>query len=114
MLMIRVLDDELDGGQRRLLIRTDEYSDRDMEALMTEREREAARLGMEALDQALMALGRRPVDQNPDFRLADPVVGDLPNVVLDSPGAAPLRFVFGPDLECVGRPLLRGRPIESI
>jgi hypothetical protein len=67
--------------------------------MINDQEREAARLGLQALDRALMALGRRPVDQNPDFRLAEPVVGDLPNAVLEKRGAAPLRFVFGSDLD---------------
>ncbi len=61
--------------------------------------REAARLGMEALDQVLLALGQQPVHENPQFHVADPVVGDLPNVVLEKPAAAPLRFVFGQDLD---------------
>lgn len=62
-------------------------------------EREASRLGANALDQALISLGRRPVSDNPDFRVTDPVLGDLPTVILDKPGAAPFRFVFGRDLD---------------
>lgn len=63
------------------------------------REHEAARVGMEVLDQVLVAFGEQPVHANPQFHVADPVVGDLPNVVLEKPGAAPLRFVFGQDLD---------------
>jgi hypothetical protein len=66
---------------------------------MSDRERKAARLGMEALDGALVDLGYLPVGENPDVRMADPVVGDLPNAVLEKPGSAPLRFVFGRDLD---------------
>ena len=66
---------------------------------MTEAEREAALLGMAALDGALRALGRPPVEANPDLRFVDPVVGDLPNAVLERVGAAPFRFVFGLDLD---------------
>jgi hypothetical protein len=67
--------------------------------MTNDHEQEAARLGMQALDGALVALGQRPVSQNPDFRLSSPVVGELPNVVLEKHGAAPLRFVLGPDLD---------------
>lgn len=66
---------------------------------MTGQEREAARLGMEALDQALIGLGRPPVEENPDFRMSEPVRGDLPNAVLDKLGVAPIRLIFGPDLD---------------
>src|SRR5690242_18320847 len=66
---------------------------------MTDWEREAARLGTQALDRALIALGQRPTAENPDFRVADPIVGDLPNTVLDKPGVASLRFIFGRELD---------------
>lgn len=62
---------------------------------MNDQEREAARLGIEALDRALADLGRPPVGDNPDLHMAPPVVGDIPTAVMDKPGGAPLRFVFG-------------------
>ena len=67
--------------------------------VINDQEREAARLGMRALDQAVISLGHRPVLENPDFRVTDPVVGDLPTTVLKKPGVAPFRFIFGPDLD---------------
>jgi hypothetical protein len=67
--------------------------------VLSDRERQAARLGEEALDRALVALGHRPALDNPDFRLAEPIALDIPNAVLEKPGAAPLRFVFGPTLD---------------
>jgi hypothetical protein len=67
--------------------------------VINDQEREAARLGMRLLDQALISLGCRPVSENPDFRSTDPVVGDLPTAVLDKPGVAPFRFIFGRDLD---------------
>lgn len=67
--------------------------------MINDQEREAARLGMQALDQALISLGHRPVLENRDFRVADAVVGDLPTTVLEKPGVAPFRFIFGPDLD---------------
>jgi hypothetical protein len=66
---------------------------------MSDQEREAARLGMRVLDNALIALGHRPALENPDFRAAEPVVGDLPNIVLEKAGVAPLRFIFGQQLD---------------
>jgi hypothetical protein len=66
---------------------------------MSDQEREAARLGMRLLDDALIALGHRPVLENPDFRVAEPVVGDLPNAVLEKPGVAPMRFIFGQQVD---------------
>jgi hypothetical protein len=67
--------------------------------MISDQERETARLGTQLLDRALVALGRRPAVENEDFRAADPVVGDLPNTVLEKPGVAPLRFIFGPQLD---------------
>ena len=67
--------------------------------MINDLEREAERLGRQALDGALIALGRQPLDRNPDFLDGDPVTGDIPNVVLHVPGIAPLRFIFGPDLD---------------
>jgi|tagenome__1003787_1003787.scaffolds.fasta_scaffold20971927_4 hypothetical protein len=66
---------------------------------MSDQEREATRLGMHILDRALIALGHKPALENPDFRAAEPVVGDLPNIVLEKAGVAPLRFIFGPQLD---------------
>lgn len=67
--------------------------------MMSDQEQESARLGMLALDQALVAVGQQAVDQNPDFHFAEPVLGAIPNVALQKPGVAPLRFVFGLDLD---------------
>lgn len=67
--------------------------------MSNEQEREAARLGMHALDEALISLGLRPVPDNPDFRVTDPVVGDVPTTILHKPGVAPFRFVFGRELD---------------
>jgi hypothetical protein len=66
---------------------------------MNDQEREAARLGMSALDAALVALDQRPVAQNPDFRFAEPVIGDIPHIVLEKAGVAPVQFIFGRDLD---------------
>jgi hypothetical protein len=63
--------------------------------MINDQEREAARLGMQLLDQALISLGQRPLVDNPDFRATDPVVGDLPTRVLEKRGVAPFRFNFG-------------------
>lgn len=54
--------------------------------------------------------------ENPDFRPTDPVVGDLPTVVLEKWEVAPLRFVLGrvPDVwggpfsEVVCAPIMEG------
>jgi hypothetical protein len=62
---------------------------------MIDREREAARIGLEALDEVLVAHGEDPVHRSSNFHETVPVKGDIPNVVLEKPGAAPLRFVFG-------------------
>lgn len=67
--------------------------------MMNDEEREAGRLGMQILDQALVSLGQKPALANPDFRVTEPVVGDIPTTVLEKPGAAPFRFVFGRDLD---------------
>jgi hypothetical protein len=66
---------------------------------MNDREREAARLGMVALDASLVELGYPPVGDSPDVRMADPVILDIPNAVIEKPGCAPLRLIFGPDLD---------------
>jgi hypothetical protein len=65
--------------------------------MLGDRDREAARLYMQVLDQALISLGRRPVSDNPDFRVTEPLVLDVPTTVLEKPGVAPLRFMFWPD-----------------
>jgi len=67
--------------------------------MMNEQERSAARLGIEALNAALVALGYLPMGSNSHVRLADPVVGDIPNAVVEKPGAPPWRLVFGRDLD---------------
>ena len=67
--------------------------------MLTDREKEAARLGMEVLDQVLVTLGGQPVLANPDFRVGKQVLGETPNFVLEKPGAAPLRFVLGQELD---------------
>lgn len=66
---------------------------------MNDKEKEAARLGMEALDGALVDLGYPPLGENPHVRMVDPVVLDFPNAVVEKPGCAPLLFVFGPYLD---------------
>lgn len=66
---------------------------------MNDRERVLVELGIGALNASLTALGYPPVGASRDVRMADPVVGDIPNAVVDKPGAAPLRFLFGRDLD---------------
>ena len=66
---------------------------------MNDREREAARLGIAALNGSLVELGYAPVEDSPDVRMADPVILDIPNAVVEKAGCAPLRLVFGPDLD---------------
>jgi hypothetical protein len=66
---------------------------------VNDEEREAARLGMQILDQALVSLGQKPALESPDFRVTEPVVGDIPTTVLERRGVAPFRFVFGRDLD---------------
>ena len=68
--------------------------------MLSDREREAASLGMQILDQALISLGQHPLGENPDFRITDEFVrGDTPNAVLERPGVAPFRFLFGAEIE---------------
>ncbi|WP_240643939.1 TfoX/Sxy family protein [Antribacter gilvus] len=66
---------------------------------MTPEEREATRLGAEALDRALVALGRRPAAENPDFRAGEPLAGIFPTLLLEKPGVAPLTLVLAPYLD---------------
>jgi hypothetical protein len=66
---------------------------------MNDREREAARLGIAALNGSLIELGFASVGDSSDVRLADPVILDIPNAVVEKPGCAPLRLIFGPDLD---------------
>lgn len=66
---------------------------------MNDQELAFARLGLEALNSSLAELGYLPIGQNPDVRLADPIVGDITNAVVEKPGVAPFRFVFGRDLD---------------
>jgi hypothetical protein len=67
--------------------------------MVNDEEREAARLGMRILDQALISLGQKPMLESQDFRVTEPVVGDIPTTVLEKSGVAPFRFVFGRDLD---------------
>lgn len=66
---------------------------------MNDQERVLAELGIEALNASLAGLGYPPVGTNPDVRMAQPAVGDIPNAVVDKPGVAPLRLVFGRELD---------------
>jgi hypothetical protein len=66
---------------------------------LSDREKEAARLGMEAFDRALVDLGYPAVGENPHVRMGDPLHELLPTLVVDKPGCAPLKFVFGPYLD---------------
>lgn len=65
---------------------------------MNERERALAALGVDALNASLAGLGYPVITSSSDVRMAEPVVGDIPNAVVDRPGIAPLRIVFGRDL----------------
>jgi hypothetical protein len=67
--------------------------------MLSDREKEAARLGMAALDAALVDLGCPPLGENPHVRMVDPVVLDIPNAVVEKPGCAPMLFVFAPHLD---------------
>jgi len=42
--------------------------------MMNDQQHEAARLDRQILDEVLIALGRRPVVENPDFQEGDPVL----------------------------------------
>ncbi len=75
------------------------FADTESIVVMNDQEREAARLGIEALDGALVALGYPPIGENPHVRMTAPVIGDIPNAIVEKPGTAPLRFVFGRDLD---------------
>ena len=66
---------------------------------MNDRERFLAELGIEALNASLAMLGHQPIEENPNVHMVDPVVGEIPNVVVEKPGVAPLRFLFGRDLD---------------
>jgi hypothetical protein len=66
---------------------------------MSDLEREARRVGLRALDDALIALGASPLRENSDFRATDPDVGGIPAIVLDRSGVAPFRFTLGLDLD---------------
>lgn len=66
---------------------------------MNEQERVSAARGIDACNASLAGLGYPPIGANPDVRMADPVVGDIPSAVVDRPGVAPLRLVFGRDLD---------------
>ena len=66
---------------------------------MNATERYLAELGIQALNGSLVRLGYPPVGESLDVRMADPVVGDIPNAIVEKPGVAPFRFVFGRDLD---------------
>ncbi|MEO3939434.1 hypothetical protein V3N99_22230 (plasmid) [Dermatophilaceae bacterium Soc4.6] len=66
---------------------------------MTDHELALAELGIEALNASLAGLGYPPVGVSPDVRMADPIVGEIPNAVVERLGVAPLRLVFGRDLD---------------
>ncbi|GEN78512.1 hypothetical protein AFE02nite_02460 [Actinotalea fermentans] len=59
----------------------------------------AARLGIEALNASLVRLGYPPVGKNADVRMVDPFLGVIPNAVIERPGVAPLRLLFGLELD---------------
>jgi len=65
---------------------------------MDERERALAAMGVDALNASLAGLGYPLIVSSSDVRMAEPVVGDIPNAVVERPGVAPLRIVFGRDL----------------
>lgn len=65
---------------------------------MSEWERALAALGVSALNASLGGLGYPMVPSSSDVRMADPVVGDIPNAVIEKPGVAPFRMLFGQDL----------------
>lgn len=67
--------------------------------MINDQERDATRLGIEALNASLAKLGYPPVGENPDVRMVDPVIGDIPNAVIEKPSVAPVRLVFGRDLD---------------
>lgn len=59
----------------------------------------AQRVVAEVVDEALVSLGLPPVRANPYVTFDEPLVADLPTLAFDKPGAAPLRFVLGGDLD---------------
>ena len=65
---------------------------------MNEQERARAAMGVDVLNASLAGLGYPAIVASSDVRMAEPIVGDIPNAVVDSPGVAPLRIVFGRDL----------------
>ena len=67
--------------------------------MMSGTERAAARIAIDVLNAVLAEHGQPTLEQNPHFRSADPIMGVLPNFVLDKDGVAPLRFVFGQTLD---------------
>lgn len=74
-------------------------SSRSERVVMNDRERALAELGIGALNASLAGLGYAPIGASSDVRMADPVVGEIPNAVVERPGVAPLRLVFGRDLD---------------
>lgn len=68
--------------------------------MLSDEQKEAlARLGMEALDGALVDLGCPPVRENPHVRTGHTEDLGLATAVIEKPGCAPLKFQFGPDLD---------------
>ena len=67
--------------------------------LSDERKKALGRLGMEALDGALVDLGYPPVRENPHVRTGHTEVFGLTTAVVEKPGCAPLEFQFGPELD---------------
>jgi hypothetical protein len=66
---------------------------------VNEEERVSAAHGIAALNASLAVLGRPPIGANPEVRIAAPIIGDVPNAVVEKPGVAPLRLVFGRNLD---------------
>lgn len=66
---------------------------------LSDKEKEAARLGMEALDGALVDFGYPPVGENPHVRMGYLDDLGITTAVVEKPGCAPLKFVFGPYLD---------------
>jgi hypothetical protein len=65
---------------------------------MNDREEYGARLGTRALPEVLAELGCAPLGSNPNIRVAEPDIGDLLTLEVDKPGVAPVRVIFGTEL----------------
>ena len=66
---------------------------------MTAKEEVLSARGTRALNDSLIALGYPVLGANPHVKMTTPVVGDLPNAAVDRRGVAPIRFLFGRELE---------------